>query len=168
VTSSRSIGWAIVIAAALSVVAEAGQPEKANGPDITGAYACEGMNPDGTVYRGIVQIVRQGDAYLVLWTLPPDGRHLGIGLLSGDVLAVSYFSGGMGAIVYKVAETADGIRLDGKWTVLAAKGLTFSETLKKVPGEIHQLPPQPPADREVPKRRKIMIDRSRAEPVYRP
>ena len=81
---------------------------------------------------------------------------------------MSYFSGGMGLIVYNLTETADGIRLDGKWTVLAAGGLTFSETLKKVPGEIHQSPPQPPPDRTVPRRRGIAAGRSPADPVYRP
>jgi hypothetical protein len=165
VTSLRSIGCALAITAVLGVVVDAGQQDKpkpdGGGPDITGAYACEGKNPDGSVYRGIVQIVRQGDAYLVLWTLPPDGRHLGIGMLNGGVLAVSYFSGGMGLIVYNVAETADGTRLDGKWTVLAAKGRMFSETLKKVPGEIHQLPPPqpPPSDQTVPQRRRIGVGR---------
>ena len=169
-TSVRSIGWALVITATMCVVVEAGQADKAvgTGPDIIGAYVCEGTNPDGTAYRGIVQIARQGDAYLILWTLPPDGQYLGIGMLSGDVLAVSYFSAGMGLIVYKVTETADGMRLDGKWTVLAAKGLTFSETLRKVPGEIHQLPPQPSPDRTVPQRRGIAAGRSPAHPVYRP
>jgi hypothetical protein len=167
VTSVRSIGWALAIVAALGVGVAAGQPEKPDkpdgrDPDITGTYACEGKNPDGTVYRGIVQIARQGGGYLVLWTLPPDGRHLGLGMLSGGVLAVSYFSAGMGIIVYNITETADGLRLDGKWTVLAAKGVTFSETLRKMPGEIHQMPPQPPPDRSAPRRRGIAIGRSPA------
>jgi hypothetical protein len=160
VTSVGSIGWALAITAALCVVVEAGQPDKpdGSGPDIIGTYACEGTNPDGTAYRGIVQIARQGDAYLILWTLPPDGRYLGLGMLRGGVLAVSYFSGGMGLIVYNVTETADGIRLDGKWTVLAAKGRTFSETLKKMPGEIQQLPPlRPPSNQTVPQRRRIAV-----------
>lgn len=97
--------------------------------DLTGVYACEGQNPDGSAYSGRVEIVKWQDAYLVRWTIPSTSQVVGIGILRGDVLAVSYFGGSPAIVVYSVS--ADD-RLDGKWTLVGADGAVFSETLTRM------------------------------------
>jgi len=52
--------------------AYAAAPDKAPESTIVGTYACEGTNPDGGTYSGIVQIIKHHDAYLVRWTMPDD------------------------------------------------------------------------------------------------
>jgi len=97
--------------------------------DLTGLYHCAGVNPNGSTYEGIAQIVRHERTYRVRWILPPNITHHGIGVVSGNVLAVSYFGEAPGVIVYKLEE---GPRLVGEWTVLGADGRLFTETLTKM------------------------------------
>ena len=111
-------------------------PEQVLDSDFTGIYACEGKNPDGSAYGGIVEILKVQDTYLVRWTLSADTRVVGVGIFKGGVLAVSYFGGSPALVVYSV--TTDG-RLDGEWTVGGAEGSVFSETLTKIQAE----PPKP-------------------------
>jgi hypothetical protein len=54
---------------------------------------------------------------------------VGMGIRTGDVLAVSYLSGLPGVVAYRIEE---GDRLVGEWTVAGAEGELFSETLVKV------------------------------------
>ena len=42
---------------------------------------------------GIVEIVRIRDTYLVRWTMPNDSQVVGVGILSGGMLSVSYYGG---------------------------------------------------------------------------
>ena len=103
--------------------------ERASESDFTGTYACEGKNPDGSPYGGIVEILKVRDTYLVRWTLSNETRVVGVGIFSGGVLAVSYFGGSPALVVYSA--TTDG-RLDGKWTIGGTEGAVFSETLTKI------------------------------------
>ena len=97
--------------------AQDGKTPGANGvsPDekpalgVAGVYLCEGTNPDGSPYKGIVEIVQFHSSFLVRWTLPDDVSVIGVGIERAGVLSVSYFGGAPGIIVYK----ADGNRLVG-------------------------------------------------------
>jgi len=106
--------------------------EQAPESDLTGVYACEGNNPDGSSYSGLVEILKVQDTYLVRWTLSTDTRVVGVGIFRGGVLAVSYFGGSPALVVYSV--TTDG-RLEGKWTIGGTEGSVFSETLTKFKAE---------------------------------
>jgi hypothetical protein len=105
-------------------------PDPPSEPNLVGTYACEGMNPDGATYSGIVEIVRFKDTYLVRWTMPNDSQVVGVGIFSGNQLAVSYYGGTPALVVYSVAENG---RLNGKWTAGGADGEVFSEILTKMP-----------------------------------
>jgi hypothetical protein len=116
-------GVVLALIAPLSVAAQ--QPPAR---DLTGTYACEGRNPDGSAYTGVVDIAKLEDTFLVRWMLPQQPPVVGVGLLSGDILSVSYFGGTPSIVVYTVA--SDG-RLDGKWTAGGTLGAVFKETLSK-------------------------------------
>lgn len=101
-------------------------------PDLAGVYRCDGMNPDGTQYRGVVEISKIRDTFRVRWTMD-DGAIMGVGIYSGGVFAVSYFGGAPAVVVYRV----DGRRLVGEWTMGGAEGILYSETLTKVTSPEH-------------------------------
>jgi hypothetical protein len=113
--------------------------------DPTGVYLCEGMNPDGHSYRGIVQIASVRDTYLVRWTLADDVEVTGVGILQNGLLAVSYFGGTPAVVVYKI----DAEKLVGEWTMGGTEGKTYVETLTRVP-EGRLTPSQPPSPRRRP------------------
>ena len=102
--------------------------EPSPGSDLTGLYACEGTNPDGSPYSAVVEIVKRQDTYLVRWTQENNDQVMGVGIQQDGVLAVSYFGGAPAIVVYSVG--GDG-RLDGQWTMGGA-GRLFKETLTKV------------------------------------
>jgi hypothetical protein len=130
--------------------------------DLSGVYACEGVRPDGEVYRGVVEIVRHEETYRVRWVLPPAEQHLGLGLVAGDVLAVTYFGGLPGVVGYRIEHEGDVTRLVGRWAVLERSGRVFTEMLTLLPrgGQIPALPEDAPGsthpntrpDREAPVR----------------
>ncbi len=103
------------------------------GADISGVYRCDGVNPQGRTYRGMVEIVRIHDAFQLRWTFPQgEDPALGIGIVSNGVLAVSYYGGDMaGVVVYKINE---GKPMVGEWTVVGSEGGVFKETLTRLPG----------------------------------
>src|SRR5207244_11606828 len=70
-------------------------------PDITGRDTCEGTNPDGKTYKGQVVIACEGDTYHVKWALAGGDNYEGLGILEGNVLAVSYSGTIAGVIVYQ-------------------------------------------------------------------
>jgi hypothetical protein len=151
---------ALTLVAVLSLAAQSPVPETKgdNNPpaadaDLTGVYACEGVRPDGAAYRGTVEIVRHDGTYELLWTLPPHEQYVGIGMVSGSVLAVSYFGGMPGLVVYRIEAGDKGPRLVGQWTVVDADGHVFPETLTKV-AEAIIVPPvaKPRPGRAVPSR----------------
>jgi hypothetical protein len=108
--------------------------------DLSGVYECEGTNPDGSPYAAVVEIAKAKDAYYVRWNLADDTRVIGIGILSGGVLGVSYFTGAPSVVVYTA--TSDG--LEGKWTSPGAQGSVFSEKLTKVSAQdARPLKPEP-------------------------
>ena len=95
---------ALVVLVILALVAPVYAGEQASEKSLTGVYACEGTNPDGGIYSGIVEIVSIKDTYLVRWTMPNDSQVVGVGILSGDQLSVSYYGGTPALVVYSIAE----------------------------------------------------------------
>ena len=119
--------------------------EPSPGSDLSGLYACEGTNPDGSPYTAVVEIVKRQDTYLVRWTQENDEQVMGVGIQQDGVLAVSYFGGAPAIVVYSVAEG----RLDGQWTMGGA-GRLFKETLTKV-SAVEVQPKTPKPTRPAPK-----------------
>jgi hypothetical protein len=105
---------------------------------ITGAYAAEGTNSDGSGYRALVIIREHEDAFRIDWIFPSRRAVVGLGILNGDVLAVSYFGSSPGIVVYDIEDD----RLVGYWTVVGAGGQLSRETLRRIP---HQSIPVDPA-----------------------
>jgi hypothetical protein len=117
-------------------------------PDLAGRYRCEGMNPDGTAYQGVVEITKLRDTFRVAWKMD-DGSVLGVGIFSGGVFAVSYFGGAPAVVVYKV----DGTRLVGEWTMGGIDGEIYTETLTKTAGPSKEEPSrEDPPRKEEPRR----------------
>lgn len=107
---------------------------------IVGLYECQGTNPDGTSYQGIVEIAKLGDTFRVLWTLSDQTQVFGVGILSNGVFAVSYWGGAPAVVVYRI----DGDRLVGEWTMGGLDGQTYSEVLTKLEGHPEPSEPQKP------------------------
>ena len=138
----------LIVLAVFALVAPASAGDQDTQKSLTGVYSCEGTNPDGGVYSGVVEIVSVKDTYLVRWTMPNDSQVLGVGILSGGQLSVSYYGGTPALVVYSIAENG---QLNGKWTAGGAEGMLFSETLTKLPeGTARPKPVKPakPANRE--------------------
>jgi hypothetical protein len=126
-----------------------GERKDADADALDGTYLCEGKRPDGTPYHGTVAIVRHNGAYNVIWTVSSEEQYFGIGVLSGEVLAVSYFGGIPGVVAYKVERQDGNPRLVGQWTVANAGGHLFSETLTRLSREVALPTPPPRRDREL-------------------
>ena len=97
--------------------------------DPSGVYLCEGTNPDGHKYRGIVQIAAVQSTFLVKWTLADDIEVMGVGILQDDRLSVSYFGGTPAVVVYKIGAE----KLVGEWTMGGTEGRVYAETLTRMP-----------------------------------
>ena len=133
----------VALAATLGRIGDASQkPDPQAAPktsDPSGVYLCEGTNPDGHHYRGIVQIASVQNTFLVRWTLADDIEVMGVGILQDDRLSVSYFGGTPAVVVYKIG--AD--KLVGEWTMGGTEGKTYAETLTRVPeGSVPQAQPR--------------------------
>src|SRR5687768_6897555 len=78
------VGAVLVVLGALGSTAAPDSP-----PDLAGVYRCDGMNPNGTAYQGVVEITKLRDTFRVVWKMD-DGSVIGVGIYSGGVFAVSY------------------------------------------------------------------------------
>ncbi len=126
-------------------------------PALEGMYSVSGVNSDGNEYHGIVHIEPHGNSFVVTWMSPegpgekpteillrPDA--VGIGIVNGDMLAVSYYGDRMsGIVLYRIEE--EGHRLAGKWTLAGDDGMLHTETLTKLPPDSVQ-PREPRQPRE--------------------
>jgi hypothetical protein len=140
------LGVMVVIFGAIASIA-APDPQ----PEFAGVYKCDGKNPDGSVYHGVVEIAKLKETFRVRWTLADNATVLGVGIYSNGILAVSYFGGAPAVVVYKL----DGDHLVGDWTMGGVDGAMYTETLTKMPeGTVAPAPsvqPRRPTDR--PRRR---------------
>ena len=108
---------------------------------IEGVYQCLGTTAGGEKYRGIVQIAKNEDAYLVRWIVPPD-VYIGVGVVQGNTFSVSFASDTLGLAVYTIESDS---RMVGRWTTLNAGGQMFLESLTKVDSATTPAPdPDPP------------------------
>ena len=150
----RTLMTAAALVAALGGTAAASDnspaqtPDKPPAPvvdkksDPSGIYLCEGVNPDGNKYRGIVQIAAVRNTFLVRWTLADDIEVTGVGILHDGLLSVSYFGGTPAVVVYKI----DADKLVGEWTMGGTEGAVFAETLTPMPeGMLTPRPSQDPS-----------------------
>jgi hypothetical protein len=97
--------------------------------DVAGIYQCEGTNPEGKPYSGIVEVVSlpTGVVY-ARWTLESGEQSFAVGLVRRGLLVLSYYGGAAGTAVYELKDR----RLDGEWTA-AGSGDIYRERLVKVP-----------------------------------
>jgi hypothetical protein len=120
-------------------------PEAPAAPDqqakrgVSGVYLCEGTNPDGSAYKGFVEIAALNSTYLVHWVMADGVEVLGVGILKSNMLSVSYFGGTPAVAVYRV----DGDRLVGEWTMGGAEGKIYSETLTRMADQQAPRPNRP-------------------------
>lgn len=83
-------------------------------PNIAGKYNVTGTNPNGSTYKGALEVIAHGDVYQFRWSA--GNQSDGVGVVNGDVVAVAFASGangkGCGVVDYNI--NSDG-SLDGKW-----------------------------------------------------
>ena len=123
----------------VAVAASAPPIARAAEPTLEGLYGAEGINPDGSPYRGVVKIIRRGESFLVAWIFPYQvdettvlvPTSAGVGVTSAGTLAVSYYGQDMtGVILYQIEN--GGQRLIGRWAPANGEGAVHSETLTKL------------------------------------
>lgn len=104
------------IAAALCVVLVASvAPRAAEKADLTGIYAVDGTNPDGSQYSAVAEIAAKGKVWFLTWS-HQRGSVVGVGILNGDVLSVIY-SPSTGGAVGLASYAVKGDTLSGTWTI---------------------------------------------------
>lgn len=84
-------------------------------PDIAGKYSVVGTNPNGSAYKGELEVIKHGDVYQFRWS--SGASYDGVGVQLGDVVAVAFTTGengkGCGVVDYTILD--DGASLDGIW-----------------------------------------------------
>lgn len=99
---------------------------------VEGVYTAKGEDISGVKYTATVEIKEEGDAFRVTWKYANGVSFIGIGLRDGKKLSVSWAGAAgegkvmVGVMVYEIQK--DGT-LEGKWTILGAKGKVKTETL---------------------------------------
>jgi hypothetical protein len=116
--------FVVAICGATAVCAQTDEKAKT----VAGVYLCEGNNPDGSPYVGLVEISAVKDTFVVRWQLGDQDDVFGVGIFRDGVLAVSYFGGAPAIATYH----PDGDRLIGQWTIGGADGKVFGETLTRM------------------------------------
>jgi hypothetical protein len=122
----------LVLSILLAVLTVTVRADSASEPDLAGVYLCSGKNFDGTPYEGLVEIVKDNGAFQLQWVVGENVVAVGMGILSGNVLAVAYYSALPGVVAYRIEGAT---RLVGEWTLVGAEGTILSETLTKVPAD---------------------------------
>jgi hypothetical protein len=103
-------------------------PVRTQSVDPSGIYRCEGTSADGKPYQAVVEIKKNGGAYLLRWVTPGGMAHIGVGVVEGKSLSVGFFGATVGVVVYQIEGSE---KLSGQWTVLQADGEVFRETLTR-------------------------------------
>jgi hypothetical protein len=126
-------------------------PAPGSEPFLDGMYTAEGTNADGTQYRTFVKITPHGQSVLLAWIVPKEDesgdyvlRSGGVGVVSGGMLAVSYYGQDVtGVVLYQIEN--GGQRLAGRWVVAGGDGAVHSEIQTKLPTAAPESDTQPPA-----------------------
>lgn len=106
--------------------------------DVVGTYQCEGTNPDGKPYRGIVEVVALPNGVVYArWTLENGDQALGVGLVRRGLLVLSYYGTAAGTAIYVLPDAGNlpnggNTALDGEWTAAGARDV-YRERLVKLP-----------------------------------
>ncbi len=126
----------LLVAAVLTYIGlTAPAARSAEPPELSGVYRCDGANPDGSPYRGVVEIAKNHDTFHVRWSFPDGRSAFGVGFVRSNALSVSYFGSGIaGLAIYKIEENE---QLVGEWTVAGADGTVYTETLTKMSDDYH-------------------------------
>jgi hypothetical protein len=114
----------------------------ADAPELQGAYYCEGTDASGSPYYGTTVIQKQGDVYYLQWRIGRRMTALGVGIVTGQTLAVSYYGRSTGVALYTIGEGG----LIGRWTQPGSTGVIFSETLTRIPASELENGTEPPAE----------------------
>lgn len=116
----RAAAGLVLVAVLTGAAACGGEPKsvtEASGgqsaANLGGAYQIlRARNPDGTTYRGEVNIAPKGAYYKLLWEIAGSESISGVALRTGDVLGAGWSRGaGYGVAVYRVV----GGKLLGRW-----------------------------------------------------
>ena len=70
-------------------------------PEVAGIYRVSGTNPNGSAYRGMVALGREGDKVMVTWWIGEQVLH-GTGRRAGKTLAVNW--GHTDPVIYSSGE----------------------------------------------------------------
>ncbi|PYS87018.1 MAG: hypothetical protein DMF70_01370, partial [Acidobacteria bacterium] len=75
-------------------------------PDIAGKYNVTGTNPNGSAYKGELEVIKHGDVYQFRWS--GGASYDGVGVQLGDVIAVAFTTGengkGCGVVDYTITD----------------------------------------------------------------
>jgi hypothetical protein len=110
-------------------------------PSLEGTYTAKGLNSDGSEYHAVVRIARRGESFLVAWLVPKAAndesvvlvaKKAGVGVVSGSMLAVSYYGQDLtGVVLFQIED--GGARLVGRGVAAEGNGAVQTETLTRVP-----------------------------------
>ena len=100
--------------------------------NLGGRYNVIGTNPDGSEYRGTLNVTPRGGVYQFRWEA--GGQYEGVGVRNGKMVAVAYTTGndGSGCGVVDYTLEPDGT-LQGKWGYWGRTG-SGTERAKRVSG----------------------------------
>jgi hypothetical protein len=102
--------------------------------DFSGKYLADGVSNGGRGYKAMVEILREGEVYQVVWALGPNEGYMGIGMVEGEALCVGWSIGQVpGVVVYKPDTKEGSKKLVGRWTAPGSRGKTYTETLTPLP-----------------------------------
>ena len=112
-------------------------------PAFEGVYIARGVDSDGKEYRRAVEIERHGESFTVTWVsarlvgeaVVLEPSWFGLGIVTGDVLSVSFVTGDtFGIIVYQAS--VDGRELSGRWTLAGEDEAIHTEVLTRLPDRL--------------------------------
>lgn len=99
------------------------------GEDLVGIYKCEGTNPDGSRYSGVVEIALHSGIFHLHWTLDSGEDFHGFGIVTEHLFSVTYVAERTPGVVVYAMEP--GRPLQGRWVLAGIDGI-FPETLTKM------------------------------------
>lgn len=147
----RTLLLGLSVAVLIALVAPAAVAAE---PQLDGVY----VSRDGGASRSLVEVARHGDSFVVVWMIPySDGETLllvpvavGVGIVDGDIFAVSYYSSRTSRLVlYRIEE--GGQRLAGRSVTIGGDGGEDAETLSKIPAEVVEPRPPKPSEEAKPR-----------------
>lgn len=121
-------GWAAEWTTGAQEPADRLGTETWSGSTLASKHTFEGVNPNGTLYRGEVEVTIKGDVYAVRWTVG-DQVTTGIGLLIGpDQVAIAFgVNENPGVVAY---DLTSGDTIKGRWAQLPVEKIG-AEDLKR-------------------------------------